>query len=178
MTSHLTFDAVLTPIGGLVLVYDGDALVHVDFEDNATRRTSQLTKRYGEFSYERRTAPHVIVERFQRYFEGDPNALDELERDVVLSPGGSDVQRRVWTALRTIPTGTTMSYGGLAKQIGLPGAARAVGAINGQNPLSVIVPCHRVIGASGALTGYAGGLERKRWLLTHERALGNVTTRN
>ncbi|AKU96968.1 Methylated-DNA--protein-cysteine methyltransferase [Labilithrix luteola] len=175
--THLTFDVVHTPIGGLILVYEGDALVHADFEDNATRRKTQLTKRYGEYAYEERATPHAIVERFQRYFEGDAKALDELERDVVLSPGGSDVQRRVWTALRTIPTGTTMSYGGLATRIGLPGAARAVGAINGQNPLSVIVPCHRVIGASGALTGYAGGLERKRWLLIHERALGTEVAR-
>jgi methylated-DNA-[protein]-cysteine S-methyltransferase len=82
---------------------------------------------------------------------------------------GSAFQQRVWTALLAIPCGTTTSYGALALEIGAPGAARAVGLANGQNPISIIVPCHRVIGASGSLTGYGGGLPAKQWLLTHER---------
>ena len=92
--------------------------------------------------------------------------------DLVLDPRGTDFQRRVWAALREIPYGATWTYGRLAAHLGAPGAARAVGLANGRNPLTIVVPCHRVVGASGALTGYAGGFDRKAWLLAHERAHG------
>ena len=101
------------------------------------------------------------------YFAGDLAALDSLP----VAGIGSDFQRRVWAALRTIPAGTTQSYGQLAAAIGQPAASRAVGLANGANPIGIVVPCHRVIGTSGALTGYAGGVERKAWLLIHEGAI-------
>lgn len=113
----------------------------------------------------------------------DDDALPELRRqleaywrgelrafDVALAPPGTPFQRRVWAALRTIPYGQTWSYRQLAEQVGQPTASRAVGAANGRNPVFVVVPCHRVVGTSGRLTGYAGGLDLKRWLLDHERA--------
>lgn len=101
------------------------------------------------------------------YFQGDLAALTRLD----VAESGTPFQRQVWRALRDIPRGTTVSYGALARRIGQPRAVRAVGLANGQNPINLVVPCHRVIGADGSLTGYGGGLRRKRWLLAHERAL-------
>src|SRR5690606_4692756 len=111
-------------------------------------------------------APRAVRTAVSAYFGGDLTALDGL----TVQTGGTDFQRSVWTALRAIPAGQTRSYGQLAAAIGSPKAVRAAGLANGQNPIAVIVPCHRVIGANGTLTGYAGGLERKRWLLAHEGA--------
>jgi methylated-DNA-[protein]-cysteine S-methyltransferase len=100
-----------------------------------------------------------------RYFKGDLGAIEKLE----VANGGTAFQRKVWKALRAIPAGRTTSYGALAKALGLPQAARAVGLANGANPIAIVVPCHRVIGADGSLTGYGGGMRRKEWLLAHER---------
>ena len=99
-----------------------------------------------------------------RYFDGDLASLDEI--DVELH--GTAFQQRVWNALRTVTVGTTTSYAELARRVGAPAAVRAVGAANGANPVAVVLPCHRIIGSNGSLTGYGGGLERKRWLLHHE----------
>ncbi len=108
-------------------------------------------------------------EQLDAYFAG------ELERfDLRLAPAGTAFQLRVWEELQRIPFGETISYGELADRVGRPGAARAVGTANGRNPLAIVVPCHRVIGSDGALHGFAGGLERKRWLLAHEGALGDA----
>ena len=101
------------------------------------------------------------------YFAGEIGALDTLS----VATGGTDFQRCVWAALRTIPTGETVSYGELARRIGNPKAVRAVGMANGANPIGIVVPCHRVIGSDGGLGGYGGGVERKAWLLKHEGAL-------
>ncbi len=100
------------------------------------------------------------------YFRGDLGAVDDVEVD----PDGTSFQRRVWAALRAIPAGETTTYGALARSLGMPNAARAVGAANGANPIWIVLPCHRVIGSDGELTGYAGGLDAKRWLLEHERS--------
>ena len=105
-----------------------------------------------------------LRDQLDGYFAGDLR-----EFDVPLAPGGTAWQRAVWDALARIPYGTTVSYRDLARQLGRPAAARAVGAANGRNPISVIVPCHRLVGTRGALTGYAGGIDRKRWLIAHER---------
>ena len=105
-----------------------------------------------------------MVTRLERYFAGDLGALASVRVD----PGGTVFQRRVWSALRQLPPGRTASYGDLARAVGAAGAARAVGAANGSNPVAIVIPCHRVIGADGGLTGYAGGVERKQWLLRHE----------
>ncbi|MEO7094089.1 MAG: methylated-DNA--[protein]-cysteine S-methyltransferase [Polyangiales bacterium] len=110
--------------------------------------------------------PFAAAGKLARYFGGELDALDDLPLDLQ----GTPFQLDVWAALRTIPVGTTTSYGALAHALGRPQASRAVGMANGKNPVMIVVPCHRVIGASGALTGYAGGLERKAWLLRHERA--------
>jgi methylated-DNA-[protein]-cysteine S-methyltransferase len=101
---------------------------------------------------------------FSRYFAGDVVALDAIPAEL----NGTPFQKTVWQALRRIPAGTTISYADLARRIGQPGSVRAVGSANGANPVAVIVPCHRVIGSDGSLTGYGGGLDRKRWLLAHE----------
>ena len=109
--------------------------------------------------------PNGLTTAISNYFEGNLSAIDTLP----VETGGTPFQQEVWRALRTIPCGTTTSYGKLAENIGRPTAVRAVGLANGANPVSVVVPCHRVIGANGSLTGYGGGIERKRWLLDHER---------
>jgi methylated-DNA-[protein]-cysteine S-methyltransferase len=108
-----------------------------------------------------------VVAQLDAYFSGDLR-----EFDVPLNLLGTDFQRRVWAQLQAIPYGETISYGELAARVGNANASRAVGLANGKNPVSIIVPCHRVIGADGSLTGYGGGLDRKTWLLAHERAPG------
>jgi O-6-methylguanine DNA methyltransferase len=107
------------------------------------------------------------VDAFSRYFDGDIAVLDGLQAD----PGGTSFQARVWTALRAIPAGRTCSYRDLAALAGVPSAVRAVAAANGRNPIPIVIPCHRVIGADGRLVGYGGGLDRKAWLLRHEGAI-------
>jgi len=109
-------------------------------------------------------SPGEIRAALSRYFEGDLDSLGTIRWRVA----GTPFQRRVWTALPTIPAGRTMSYGALAAQLKMPRAVRAVGHANGANPISVVIPCHRLIGANGSLVKYGGGLERKRWLLKHE----------
>lgn len=156
-----------TPIGGALLVTDEDGHVRaLDFEDFTPRMMRLLEVHYGAVTLQAGAAPAAARERIAAYFGGELEALAGL----ACATGGSAFQRRVWAALREIPAGKTMNYGELAVRIGKPGAARAVGLANGANPIAVIVPCHRVIGANGTLTGYAGGLERKQWLLAHEGA--------
>jgi methylated-DNA-[protein]-cysteine S-methyltransferase len=113
--------------------------------------------------------PLGLAARLRAYLAGDLEALAGVPVEPARPGGGTPFQRRVWATLREIPAGATLSYGALAARLGVPGAARAVGLANGRNPIAIAVPCHRVVGAGGALTGYAGGLERKRWLLDHER---------
>jgi methylated-DNA-[protein]-cysteine S-methyltransferase len=105
-------------------------------------------------------------QQLTEYFAGSRTTFD-----LPLDPSGTEFQRRVWDSLRTIPYGTTTSYGAIARRLGDPHATRAVGAANGQNPIPIVVPCHRVVGAKGELTGFGGGIDRKRWLLEHEGAL-------
>ena len=107
----------------------------------------------------------AVVEQLEAYFAGSRESFT-----VELDLAGTDFQRSVWAGLLEIPYGETMSYGELARRVGRPGASRAVGLANGRNPVAIIVPCHRVIGANGTLTGYGGGIDRKVWLLDHERA--------
>ena len=122
---------------------------------------------YGSQPLCERRAPAVIRDALASYFAGDLRSIDRIE----VATMGTQFQRDVWAALRTIRPGITLSYSALAARIGRPKAVRAVGAANGSNPISVVVPCHRVIGADGSLTGYGGGIERKRWLLSHEGAV-------
>ena len=126
-----------------------------------------LDRRYSDYRLASGKAPAAIRAAINGYFEGEFEPLNRLP----VEPGGTLFQRLVWSALREIPAGTTVTYGQLAGRIGRPRGSRAVGMANGSNPVAIVVPCHRVIGANGALTGYGGGLDRKRWLLAHERAL-------
>jgi O-6-methylguanine DNA methyltransferase len=157
------YDASISPI---LIVTDAEGnLRALQFADDNERMQRLLRTQNGDYELSDGAAPPSIIRALDAYFEGDLVALD----DVPVATGGTPFQREVWRALRAIPAGKTSSYGQLAAQLGRPTATRAVGAANGANPISIVVPCHRVIGASGALTGYGGGLLRKRWLLDHER---------
>lgn len=161
----LTLDRIPSPVGEVLVVVDADGAVRaLDFHDFEERMRRLLRRHYGEVALTPGRAPETVREAVRGYFSGDLSAFDGVE----VRTGGTDFQRSVWKALRDIPAGETRSYGQLAAAIGAPKAVRAVGLANGANPVGVIVPCHRVIGSSGKLTGYAGGLERKRWLLAHE----------
>ena len=161
----LTLDRVATPVGEVLLVTDGAGAVRaLDFADYEARMNRLLVRHAPGASLTAGRAPGPVRTALERYFGGDVHALDGL----TVTTGGTDFQRSVWKALRAIPAGETRTYGQLAAAIGSPKAVRAVGLANGRNPVALIVPCHRVIGANGTLTGYAGGLERKRWLLQHE----------
>jgi methylated-DNA-[protein]-cysteine S-methyltransferase len=150
----MLWTTVDSPVGPLAVAVDGGALCELWFgAEAAGERVDDLPEVTGPL---------------RRYFDGDLAALDPLR---VAPTRGTPFQRAVWGALREIPAGATASYGDIARRIGRPSAVRAVGAANGANPIGIVVPCHRVIGTDGSLTGYAGGLERKRWLLRHERAI-------
>jgi len=155
------YSAVASPLGDLLLVGDGESLSGLYFADG--RQPPTLDP-----SWTREDAAFDEVSRqLCAYFAGE---LTEFS--LALAPHGTPFQQRVWSALRTIPYGTTTSYGRLAFELGDARATRAVGLANGRNPIPIIIPCHRVIGADGSLTGYGGGLARKRWLLAREgRAL-------
>lgn len=164
---HLTLTRYPAPMAELLLVTDGEGLLRaLDFSDYEERMHRLLARHYGQFTLVAGDAPATITAALDAYFAGDLSALDSIP----VATGGTEFQRSVWAALRRIPAGATQGYGALAAALGKPGAARAVGLANGSNPIGIVVPCHRVIGASGALTGYAGGVERKRWLLAHEGA--------
>jgi len=157
-------DRFPTPIGVMRTIVDQQQRLRIlDWEDHEDRMLRLFRLHYKEEVVDGRTA---IREPLEAYFAGELSALDTIP---VLAKG-TPFQQQVWTALRTIPAGTTLSYSALAQQIGRPSAVRAVGLANGSNPIGVVVPCHRVIGANGTLTGYGGGLNRKSWLLTHEGA--------
>ncbi len=160
----LYLDRFPSPIGTIFVATDGVAVRALDFVDHATRMQQLLRMHYGAVDVEERPDELGVRERLAAYFAGDFTAFDGLR----LETNGSPFQKTVWNALTAIPAGTTTSYGALARAIGAPNGARAVGLANGANPIGLIVPCHRVIGADGTLTGYGGGLPRKAWLLRHE----------
>ncbi len=162
----LSLDRFPSPIGEILLVFEGETLRALDFEDYEPRMRRLLRLHYGSVSLDPRAAPAAIRDPLTAFFAGDWQALERI----AVETGGTPFQRMVWAALRRIRPGTTMSYGAVATAIGRPGANRAVGLANGANPVAVVVPCHRVIGADAALTGYGGGLARKAWLLDHEKA--------
>jgi methylated-DNA-[protein]-cysteine S-methyltransferase len=157
------YRSIDSPIGPLALAGHGRVLINLRMVDQ-THEPSR-----ADWVRDDRAFPDA-VEQLEAYFAGERTDFD-LELNLV----GSEFQRRVWQALLTIPYGETRSYGEVADQIGASGAARAVGLANGRNPIAIIVPCHRVIGASGSLTGYGGGLDRKRSLLELERRRQSTT---
>lgn len=163
-------ERINTPLGELQIVADNSGnLRAVDWTDYEPRMKRLLRLHYGDagFALESGCVPNGLAAAIGNYFEGERGAIDSLP----VETGGTDFQREVWCALRRIPCGVTISYAQLAERIGRPAAVRAVGLANGANPVGIIVPCHRVIGANGSLTGYGGGIERKRWLLRHEGAV-------
>ena len=158
-------DRLQTPIGTALLVTDaGGVLRALDWEEHEPRMKELLRLQYGAVVLKEARAPRDLRAALSAYFKGELASLKTIKWRVA----GTPFQRKVWTALAKIPAGTTSSYGALAAQLGMPKAVRAVGHANGSNPISVVVPCHRLIGANGALVKYGGGLERKRWLLEHE----------
>lgn len=158
-------DRLTTPIGIALLVTDAEgALRALDWDDYEHRMRELLRLHYGAVDLSDRPAPAAMRMALSGYFEGDLGQLSSIAWRIA----GTPFQQKVWTALAQIPAGTTMSYGALAAKIDTPKAIRAVGHANGSNPISVVLPCHRLIGADGSLVKYGGGLERKRWLLRHE----------
>jgi O-6-methylguanine DNA methyltransferase len=152
-----------SPLGAIHVAARGGTLCALSFEDYWANEQQHLLRRFGAVRLEPGPCTEAVA-AVNRYFAGDIAALDA----VATEPGGTPFQARVWRALREIPAGRTRSYRDLAASIGEPTAVRAVAAANGRNPIPLIIPCHRVIGADGRLVGYGGGLERKAWLLRHE----------
>jgi methylated-DNA-[protein]-cysteine S-methyltransferase len=164
---NLTAARVVSPVVVIDLFVGDGTLWALGFAGQTPELRARLRARGASFDGDpARAAP--IATRVRAYLDGDLDALD----DVAVEPGGTPFQRRVWRALREIPVGQTRSYAELARAIGQPSAVRAVARANARNPISLVIPCHRVIGADGALCGYAGGVERKRWLLEHEASTG------
>jgi methylated-DNA-[protein]-cysteine S-methyltransferase len=163
----LTLDRLETPVGTALIVTDEAGVLRAfnwtDYED-AMR--AWISRRYPKAALTEGRSPEPMRRAFQAYFQGEARALEGVKWQA----SGTPFQLKVWAALCTIPAGETLSYAALAERIGRPTAVRAVGLANGANPISVVVPCHRVIGTNGSLTGYGGGLPRKRWLLELEGA--------
>ncbi len=153
-----------SPVGDLVLAARGGRLCALLFGGREAEARKALDRWYPGESVLRGRDPAGAVSALGAYFAGELDALDQVPVEL----NGTDFQRRVWETLRGVRPGTTASYSEIARAIGAPAAVRAVGAANGANPVAIIIPCHRIIGANGSLTGYGGGLSRKQWLLRHE----------
>jgi methylated-DNA-[protein]-cysteine S-methyltransferase len=168
---ELLFDRVSAPKGApfaaVLYAVDGDKLCAVDFAGYESRMDRLLKRRYGSYRFIEAKNPHGFGDRIAAYLAGDLAAINDLP----VSVEGTAFQQSAWLALRQIPAGQTASYATQAARIGKPAAVRALGAANGQNPVAIVLPCHRVIGSSGALTGFGGGIPTKAWLLRHEGAL-------
>lgn len=161
---HLATDRIPSPIGEIIVAADEQRLCALVFADGMEAMQRWLQRRFGEVCLEPTTDPAGVSSCLRAYLAGDCGSIDSITVD----SGGTPFEQEVWQALRQIPAGNTMSYGQLAAQLGRPAAARAVGRANGLNPISIVVPCHRLIGANGSLVKYGGGLDRKAWLLQHE----------
>jgi methylated-DNA-[protein]-cysteine S-methyltransferase len=163
---NLIQDELLTPLGKLLLVAEADGtLVALEFADHQSRMHTLLQRRYAEQWVWHRGGLPEVRRALEAYFAGDMTLVNDLP----VSVQGTDFQRRCWLSLRSIPCGQTISYAQQAQGVGSPKASRAVGQANGLNPVAIVLPCHRVIGSNQRLTGYASGLDKKRWLLEHER---------
>ena len=160
-------DRFSTPIGSMTLVARDGVLLFLEFEDVTDRVTRQVKLRFGQAELQPASNPFGLSDIMRDYFAGHISVIDTLLTD----GGGSAFEQQVCTELRKIPAGTTQSYGEIARKLGDINLSRAVGTANGRNPIAIVVPCHRVIGADGSMTGYGGGLARKEWLLRHEGAL-------
>jgi methylated-DNA-[protein]-cysteine S-methyltransferase len=161
---RLKLEKIETPIGAVLIAHDDTQICNLEFADCEDRFRRMLKRHFPNAALEPTKARSKFALALRRYFKGDVTAIDDLP----VAKLGTPFQRRAWGALRRIPAGETRSYGEQARAIRAPNAARAVGLANHLNPIGIVVPCHRVRGADGKLTGYAGGLERKRWLIAHE----------
>jgi methylated-DNA-[protein]-cysteine S-methyltransferase len=163
---RLFIDRVPSPIGNFTLVWDeAQVLRAAEFDGHDARMRRLLRRHHGAVEPEMGQAPAALAEPIAAFFAGEIDAIDAIP----VATSGTEFQQRVWAELRRIPPGTSTTYGALAATIGRPDACRAVGLANGSNPTPIVVPCHRVIGSNGSLTGFGGGLDRKRWLLAHEQ---------
>jgi methylated-DNA-[protein]-cysteine S-methyltransferase len=151
-----------SPLGPLAVATDGDRVIAIDLGGSDAALSIRLARELG--GRLSRAPSSSVLDKLRAYFDGELSALEAIE----VRAEGTPFQQRVWAALREVRAGSTMSYSALAARIGHPAAVRAVGAANGANPIPIVIPCHRVIGADGRLVGYGGGLDRKRWLLAHE----------
>jgi methylated-DNA-[protein]-cysteine S-methyltransferase len=174
MTEQIfSLERLMTPTGPMLIVSDDQQRLRaVEWHDHEPRMARLFRRHYGANAIRlcETTQPSAARRALEAYFDGDLDAIAALPT----ATNGSTFQRKVWDGLRQIPVGETISYGTLAARIGQPKAVRAVGLANGANPIAIVVPCHRVIGANASLTGYGGGLERKRWLLAHESKRGDL----
>ncbi len=161
---HLKLEKIESPIGAILIAHNGKEICNLEFADCEDRLRQMLARHFKGAELEPAKVRSKFAQALARYFKGEIDAIDGLP----VATLGTPFQRRAWAALRRIPAGETRSYGEQARAIRAPNAARAVGLANHLNPIGIVVPCHRVRGADGSLTGYAGGLERKRWLLDHE----------
>jgi len=155
-----------SPAGDIRIALHEGRVCGLRFSDGWPELAAYLERRFGAVEYRPAADDDRAVAAVRAYLDGDVGALDDVPVDL----WGTPFQLEVWAALRSIPTGETASYRDIARFIGAPSAARAVGAANGANPVAIVVPCHRVVRADGDIGGYGGGIERKRWLLEHEQA--------
>jgi methylated-DNA-[protein]-cysteine S-methyltransferase len=176
MTMELTLSTFDAPLGELLLVTDQSGTLRaLDYADHRSRMNRLLRVHYGQHTLVPGPTPAPLKNALTRYFSGDLDALSAI----TVQTHGSELEEKVWHALRAIPVGQTKSYGQLARDVGLtdPLAAKDIGGVNNANPVAIVTPCHRVVAKNGELKGYAGGAHRKAWLLGHERALTPDGTR-
>jgi len=159
-------DRISTPLGPMALMARDGVLLALEFDEEEACIAREMRKRFPQESAQYTDNPFGFSARISGYFSGDLTAIDDIPAD----GGGTEFERQVWGELRRIPCGETQSYGDIARRLGDLGLSRAVGIANARNPNAIVVPCHRVIGSDGTLTGYGGGLPRKQWLLRHEHA--------
>jgi methylated-DNA-[protein]-cysteine S-methyltransferase len=171
MTMDIRYSDLDTPIGSVRVYLRNERVVALGFDHQRKALEDHLEKHFGAVRFAREPKRSDAVARLSRYFDGDVQAM----KDIPVELAGTPFERQVWKRLRSIPAGKTASYADIARAIGRPRAVRAVGTANGKNPVSIVVPCHRVIGSDGRLHGYGGGLHRKQWLLDHE--LRNAASR-
>jgi methylated-DNA-[protein]-cysteine S-methyltransferase len=160
-------DRIQTPIGDMILVACDGVLLLLEFEDATGRVAREMKMRFKDHELQETKNPFGLSQVMHDYFAGNTSAINNILTD----GGGTFFEKQVWAELRKIPTGSTVSYGSIARKLGDINMSRAVGTANGRNPIAIVVPCHRVIGADGSMTGYGGGIKRKEWLLRHEGAL-------
>ena len=172
MNTTLWFDRIAAPrsqqgaapFAEILIAVDNGKLAALDFNGYEARMQRLLSKRYDAVKFTKKSNPCGFAACLRAYLAGELDALDAIP----VEPGGTAFQRAAWQALRTIPAGSTATYAEQAARIGRPKAVRAIGAAHGQNPIAIVLPCHRVVGANGSMTGYAGGVATKEWLLRHE----------